>query len=126
MQRAGGVSGGGGIASLVFHEGDTAVLGVFGELDVFTGPELCAVVTNCLAQRPTHLVMDVSGVSFCDASGLSALVQARDGAVQAGSRFVLAGVHTVLQRILVITRLDARFGLGSEPGPASNAGPATV
>ncbi|MFF8868400.1 STAS domain-containing protein [Streptomyces sp. NPDC015139] len=120
------MSGGGGITSLVLLEGDAVLLGVFGELDIFTGPELCAVVTGCLASRPTRLVMDVSGVSFCDASGLAALLQARQGVVQAGTGFVLAGVPPVLQRILAITDLDAGFGLGAQSGPASGTGPSTA
>ncbi|MFF8867878.1 STAS domain-containing protein [Streptomyces sp. NPDC015139] len=78
------MSGEGGITSLVFHEGDAVLLGVFGELDAFTGPELGGVVTACLAERPARLVVDVSGVSFCDASGLTALLQARERAVRGG------------------------------------------
>ncbi|WP_435260587.1 STAS domain-containing protein [Streptomyces sp. 1222.5] len=79
------MSGGGGITSLALREGGTVVLGVFGELDLLTGPELVDVVTDCLSVRPVRLVLDVSAVSFCDASGLTALLGARDSAVQAGA-----------------------------------------
>ncbi|MER6433959.1 STAS domain-containing protein [Streptomyces sp900105245] len=39
-------------------------------------------------------VLDVSGVSFCDAAGLRALEAARDSAVQAGAEFALAGARS--------------------------------
>ncbi|WP_435279938.1 STAS domain-containing protein [Streptomyces sp. 1222.5] len=120
------MSGGGGITSLVSREDDAVLLGVFGELDAFTGPELCAVVTGCLAQRPARLVMDVSGVSFCDASGLTALLKAREGAVRAGACFVLTGVQPVLLRILAITHLDAGFGLRPPHGSTPHTGPAAA
>ncbi|WP_432029909.1 STAS domain-containing protein [Streptomyces sp. 1222.5] len=120
------MSGEGGITSLVLHEGDAVLLGVFGELDAFTGPELCKVVTGCLAQRPARLVMDVSGVSFCDASGLTALLKAREAAVQSGTCLVLAGVQPALQRILAITHLDTVFGLRPQTGPTPHTGPAAA
>ncbi|MFC9282819.1 STAS domain-containing protein [Streptomyces collinus] len=114
------MSGEGGITSLALREGDTVLLGVFGELDALTGPELGDVVTDCLSPRPVRLVMDVSAVSFCDAAGLAALVAARDGAVHAGAEFTLAGGQPTLLRILTITHLDARLGLrhATDPHPA--------
>ncbi|MER6434250.1 STAS domain-containing protein [Streptomyces sp900105245] len=118
------MSAGGGITTLMLREGDTVLLGVFGELDVLTGPELRAVVADCLASRPARLVMDVSAVTFCDAAGLSALEAARDSAEHAGAEFALAGVRPALLRILSITRLDAVFGLRPRHGPAASPGTA--
>ncbi|MFE9493396.1 STAS domain-containing protein [Streptomyces collinus] len=119
------MSGAGGITTLVVHEGGTAVVGVFGELDQFTGPELCPVLAECLDQRPVRLLLDLSGVSFCDAAGLTALVAARGGALQAGAEFALTGVQPVLLRVLAITGLDALFVLRPQHGPAASSNPAS-
>ncbi|WP_432171151.1 STAS domain-containing protein [Streptomyces sp. 1222.5] len=116
------MNGGGGITSLVLRDGDTVLLGVVGELDLFTGPALVTVVTDCLRQRPTCLVMDVSAVSFCDAAGLTALEAARSSAVRAGTRFALSGVQPTLLRILTVTGLDATFDLWPHHGRFPSAG----
>ncbi|MEV6841739.1 STAS domain-containing protein [Streptomyces sp. NPDC051133] len=116
--------GAGGITSLRLHESNTVRVGVFGELDVFTGPELRTVVAECLDHRPARLVLDVSGVSFCDSSGLSALLGAQKSAVGAGAMFTLEGTGAALRQVLRITGLDTRLGLPPQTGPASSSGPA--
>ncbi|MEU8587446.1 STAS domain-containing protein [Streptomyces sp. NPDC048664] len=118
----------GAITTLVVREGDTAQVGVFGELDLDTGPELTAVLTECLGQGPARLVVDVSAVPFCDSSGLAALLRARESASRAGAEFVLAGVRPALSRILVMTGLDAVFNAGPRPegSSAGTVGPRDV
>lgn len=106
------MSGAGGITTLVSRSGEVASVGVFGELDLYTGEELNTVLVECLDQRPALLVVDVSGVSFCDLTGVTALAAARDTAEQAGTEFVLSGVKApALMRIFALTGLDAEFGL---------------
>ncbi|MGW4569117.1 STAS domain-containing protein [Streptomyces sp. NPDC004561] len=82
-------------------------------------------MTECLAQWPVRLVMDVSAVSFCDAASLSTLIEARDSVQPAGTEFVLQGARTTLLRVLTITGLDAGFGLRPQHGPAPSPDSAT-
>ncbi|WP_432171872.1 STAS domain-containing protein [Streptomyces sp. 1222.5] len=109
------MNGAGGITSLTLQENNTVHVGVFGELDVFTGPELRTLVIECLDQRPAHLVLDVSGVSFCDSSGLAALLEAHKSALQAGATFTIDGVRPAMRHVLRITGLDTRLGLRPKP-----------
>ncbi|MFJ3234264.1 STAS domain-containing protein [Streptomyces sp. NPDC086787] len=101
-------------------------VGVFGDLDLDTGPDLCAVLTECLAQGPARLAVDVSAVPFCDSSGLTALVKARERARNAGAEFVLVGARPPVLRVLVMTGLDVVLNVRPQHGPPAGTGSAAV
>ena len=62
-------------------DGPTVTVRLEGELDMTSSPLLQAVVDQALAARRaplcTRLVVDMSGVGFADASGISPLLLAR-------------------------------------------------
>ena len=64
-------------------DGATVVVRLDGDLDITSMPLLQAVVDQVLAarRRPqcSHLLVDMSGVGFADASGISPLLLARRG-----------------------------------------------
>jgi anti-anti-sigma factor len=55
--------------------GDPPVLQVDGEIDMSTAEQLRIALENALAADPT-VVVDMAGVTFCDAAGLRVLLQA--------------------------------------------------
>ncbi|MEV6180478.1 STAS domain-containing protein [Streptomyces sp. NPDC052015] len=108
--------GAGGITTLIARCGEVTSVGVFGELDIFTGEELITVLGQCLEQRPGHLVVDLSAVSFCDGAGARALETMRELAVRSGTEVALTGVRAqTLTRVLEVTGLDLLFGLRQGP-----------
>ncbi|MFF4398560.1 STAS domain-containing protein [Streptomyces sp. NPDC001480] len=110
------MSGAGGITTLVTRDGEVTSVGVFGELDTFTGDDLITVVRQFLDDHPVRLVVDLSAVSFCDGAGARTLGTMRELAVQAGTEFALTGVRApTLLRVLEITGLDRLFGLRQDP-----------
>ncbi|MFD5543812.1 STAS domain-containing protein [Streptomyces sp. NPDC127079] len=118
------MNGAGGITTLVARDSGVHSVGVFGELDTFTGDELVTVVRECLEQQPVRLVVDLSAVSFCDGAGVRALMTMRELAVQAGTPFALTGLRApTLIRVLEITGCDVLFGLSRHPAahPDSSA-----
>ena|SRR5579875_19862 len=65
-----------------FVEGDPAVLLVDGEIDLSTAEQLRTALQEALAADP-KVVVDMAGVTFCDAAGLRVVLQvaaSRDGA----------------------------------------------
>ncbi|MFI1166949.1 STAS domain-containing protein [Streptomyces sp. NPDC020801] len=111
-----------GATTLIVRDGGGTMMGVFGELDLFTSDELGTVVQECLQDRPARLVLDLAGVSFCDAAGLNALVRGKNRAAQVGTDFVVTGVKApTLVRVLAVTGLDALFGLRQGPAPPGDA-----
>ncbi|WP_404818484.1 STAS domain-containing protein [Streptomyces triticiradicis] len=59
------------------REDEWAVLRVSGELDLVTSPALRQSVHDVVATGRHSIVLDLSGVVFCDSSGVGVLIAAR-------------------------------------------------
>jgi anti-anti-sigma factor len=57
--------------------GEWVVLQVCGEMDLMTSPELRRRVHDAVAAGHRSVVLDLSGVFFCDSSGVGVLIAAR-------------------------------------------------
>ncbi|MGK4585478.1 STAS domain-containing protein [Kitasatospora sp. HPMI-4] len=79
------------------------VLTLDGELDHDSGGVLREALDEALREAPAQLVVDCSGLAFCDSTGLNLLLRARLTAEAAGGRIVLAGPTPVVARMLEIT-----------------------
>lgn len=77
-------------------------------LDASVAPGLKEQVSAVLPGAPTRVVIDLSGVSFVDSSGLGALVALLKRVGPTGS-LVLAGVQPPVAKLLALTRLDRVF-----------------
>jgi anti-sigma B factor antagonist len=85
---------------------DAVVLAVSGELDVASAPMLRAHVRFALGGRPARLVLDLAGLRFCDAAGLSVLAMAQNAATRDGASLALAAVPRPVSRLLEMTGMD--------------------
>lgn len=59
------------------EHGGWVVLRVSGEMDLMTSPELRRHVHDAVAAGHRSVVVDLSGVFFCDSSGVGVLIAAR-------------------------------------------------
>lgn len=84
-----------------------AVIAPSGELDERTAGGLRARAEELITQGRPDLVLDLSGVTFCDVCGLSALIGIRRRALEAGGSLLLASVPAVLDKLLERTGLDS-------------------
>ena len=88
------------------HPADRGVvcLGVSGELDLATAAGLEDAVATAAARPGVHeVVVDLSGLSFLDASGMAALVRARAAAAGTGVLVRIQGARGVVARVLALT-----------------------
>ena len=79
--------------ALAVHEsdvGDVRLLEVFGELDLASAPKLCSLLDAARIQRVRRLVVDLTGVDFCDSTGLRALMGASTELRVGGGRLAVA------------------------------------
>jgi anti-anti-sigma factor len=82
-----------------------ALLTLAGEIDMSTVARLSAAVGELLNPAPPRVVLDLSGVTFCDSQGLGTLVVLSRKATLAQSVLVLVNVGDFLMRVLDITGL---------------------
>lgn len=92
-----------------FHGPGLPVIRVAGEIDLATAPLLDRHLTATIGPRTPDVVVDLSAVSFMDASGLSVLVRAANQARRHGGRVCLTPLPERLERLLHITRLHSFF-----------------
>jgi anti-anti-sigma factor len=93
----------------VHHEGSSAVLTPVGELDHATADLLRETLEGCLDAGRARLVVDCSGLEFCDSTGLNVLLGARLKAEPLGGGVHLAGMRPAVARVFEITGAEAVF-----------------
>jgi anti-sigma B factor antagonist len=85
--------------------GGITVATLTGELDIASAPALRDQLLGLLRPGSSRLVLDLSRVSFCDASGLAVLVNTGRRAGLLGGFLRLAAVSPPASRVLILTGL---------------------
>ena len=91
--------------------GGHVVVALAGEIDVATA----GAVTEAFAEAASRegpggcLCGDLSGVTFLDSTGLTALVTARRACEERGIEMVLVGAAGSVRRVLALSRVDSLF-----------------
>jgi anti-anti-sigma factor len=89
------------------------IISVTGELDIATAEQAYAYISDVidawLGESPAPVSVDLSGLTFCDASGLGALARIARHARQAGRQLRLTAARPSLLKIMRITGLDRAY-----------------
>jgi anti-sigma B factor antagonist len=81
-----------------------------GEIDLYTAPRLHAELAAVIADRaPSRVVVDMSGVEFCDSTGMNVLLSCLRQARELGGEMELAAPRPAVKKILQVTGLDSVF-----------------
>ncbi|MBW1601883.1 STAS domain-containing protein [Streptomyces sp. JJ66] len=99
------------LAVRVRRHGSLAVVTPEGELDHHTADLLRAPLEESVHNGCIHLVVDCSGLEFCDSTGLNVLLSARLAAEEAGGRVHLAAMRSAVARVFEITGAGAVFAV---------------
>jgi len=83
------------------------VLSVVGELDLVSHDELDDAVDAAVRNDPTDLVLDLTGLTFCDSTGLGLFVRSHRRMTDCGGRLSLVGVQPQVLKVIKLTGLDA-------------------
>jgi len=91
-------------------QGDHLVLALAGEIDLYTAPRLQTELTAALAAAESgQIVVDMSGVEFCDSTGMNVLLAAHRQATEKGGDLTLAAPRAPVRKILEVTGLQSVF-----------------
>ncbi|MEU7481557.1 STAS domain-containing protein [Lentzea sp. NPDC042327] len=82
---------------------------VAGQLDSAGSAALLAKLDRLIDEGRHHLVVNVAAVTYCDSSGLSALVRSRARAVEMTGSLRLVSASPPVQRLLRLTGLTRMF-----------------
>ncbi len=99
----------------------TAVLALFGDLDVDTVPSVRAALGRLLTRPTPHIVVDVAALDFCDSMGLAALVSGHQRAVARGGWVRLANPAAFLRQLLEVVGLTEHLVVYSDLDEALRA-----
>jgi anti-anti-sigma factor len=94
------------------------ILGTPAELDLATAGGLVEQGCAVIARRPALLLLDLTGLSFCDARGLGAFVQIANRADAAGCRFALIAPRPQVAKVLRVGGLNSRIPVFATIGGA--------
>ncbi len=90
----------------VAEEDGVAVIGVRGEVDLYTGPLLWERISGVLAEGSTRIVLDLADMRFIDSTGLNVLVMTMRRLQEVGGRLVLRSPCRMASRLFRLTGLS--------------------
>ena len=94
-------------------DGDTHVVAVTGEIDLFTAPAFKQHVSAPIDAGRTRLVVDLSAATFIDSSSLGVLIGAHRRLKRRGGSMVVVCDNDAIVKTFRITGLDGVFRLVS-------------
>src|SRR5882672_4130827 len=96
-----------------------------GRINIDTSDDMRRTIAEALRSMPPAVMLDLSGVSYIDTSGLATLLEASRIARQQGTRLVLHGLHGQPRELLHFSQIDHLIDI-AEPetnGPAGRQEP---
>lgn len=79
-----------------------------GEIDLYGSPHAREIILNCLKQQ-RNTVVDLSGVTYIDSSGVASLVEGYQVAKNSALEFGLINVSKSAMNVLQLAHLDKVF-----------------
>ena len=86
-------------------------LAIRGSLDINTAPQLGDEVDRIIAEKPSTVVVDLSGLDLIDSSGVAALVKLYKGVRSSGGAVTISGARDQPLAIFKLLRMDKVFNL---------------
>lgn len=90
------------------EERGVAIVALSGDVDLESSPKVRTALLDCVGMKRA-VVVDMSGVSYIDSSGVASLVEAYQTAKKSETSFALAEVSQAAMRVLELARLDRVF-----------------
>ena len=102
------------------EEGGYTVIQLSGEVDLSCSPEARKSILACLKTNK-NLLIDLSGVTYIDSSGVASLVEGYQTAKKQDLKFGLVGVSKAVLNVLQLARLDKVFPIHASAAECINS-----
>jgi anti-sigma B factor antagonist len=97
--------------SVMDNPDESVVVAVRGNLDLDSAAVMSTTLDQVLRRPVPRVVVDLSGVEFCDSVGLSAFIVGHNRAAETGGWLRLAAPNDWMSRLLTTVGLSARLGV---------------
>jgi anti-sigma B factor antagonist len=88
---------------------DTTMISVKGEIDLMRAQQLESQISDTLDAPSKTVEVDLSGVTFMDSSGISALLKGRRHADLRGKSYRVTGAAGIVREVLELTGVAAHL-----------------
>jgi anti-sigma B factor antagonist len=108
------------MAVRVGSRGGAAVVSVTGEVDLATTPALEQTLRGVTDDRTDEVIVELTGCTFLDSQGLSALVATKGRLERSNGRLALVVSNPSVLKIFQITQVDEPFQIYPSLGAAGD------
>jgi anti-sigma B factor antagonist len=95
-----------------------AIVSVSGEVDKNSSPKVRDTLVPLFAERLTAVVVDLSGVTYIDSSGIATLTEGLQLSHRGGIAFRLTGMPQEIKEVFEVARLAGIFEIYDTPDEA--------
>ncbi len=96
----------------------TGILALQGDIDMHRSPEVKETLEPLIAQKMPRILVDFSGVTYIDSSGLATMIETLQRIQSYGGKFAMFGLRESVKAVFEIARLDQIFSLYSDEASA--------
>lgn len=100
--------------------GGVALIYLEGEVDMHTSPNVRDTLLPYFKRDMQGIVIDLSGVTYMDSSGIATMIEGLQWSKRVGRRFILSGLSPAVMDVFVLTNLKDVFGFFTDPQNAFN------
>lgn len=98
---------------------NSTVIEVIAEkLDTHIAPALKSELVLISGKGEKNIILNLKNCTYCDSSGLSAILVANRLCKNAGGSFVLCGLNEAVERLITISQLDTVLTITGTPEDA--------
>ena len=87
----------------------TGILALEGEIDLHRSPQVKESLEPLITQKVPRILLDFSGVTYVDSSGLATMIETLQRIQSYGGKFAMFGLRESVRNIFEIARLDQIF-----------------
>lgn len=95
----------------VESKNNTDIVILSGEVDLYNSPQVRKKLTELINHKNPHIIVDLSGVTYMDSSGLATLVEAMQKIAKNNGKFILVGIKGAVKNMFEIARLNEVFSI---------------
>ncbi|HET9770080.1 MAG TPA: STAS domain-containing protein [Acidimicrobiia bacterium] len=105
----------------VGRQAGDVVVTVLGEIDMASAPLLWERLTEAIPDASRALVIDLSGTTFIDSTGMAVLIRAQRHLRRRGAELIVRSPRPSARKVLAITGLDTIITIQDGPVTATTA-----